>query len=60
MYCLRITSYNVCYTKLLRGLGALQVESMHIANARGSRWADPDLRTWEGDSGSLQRFDWRG
>ena len=42
------------------GLGALQVESMHLANAKGSRWSDPDLRAWDGDSGSLQRFDWRG
>jgi hypothetical protein len=42
------------------GLGALQVESMHLADARGSRWSDPDMRAWQGDSGSLQRFDWRG
>jgi len=42
------------------GLGALQIESMQLANAQGSRWADPDLRAWEGDSGTLHRFDWRG
>ena len=39
---------------------ALQIDGMQLANARGSRWTDPDLRSWEGDSGTLHRFRWSG
>lgn len=39
---------------------AFQIGSMTLASSRGSRWADPDLRRWEGDSGTLHSFDWRG
>ena len=38
--------------------GALQIEGMQLANAKGSRWTDPDMRPWQGDSGTLHRFDW--
>jgi len=38
---------------------AFQVESMHIASSTGSRWSDPELRTWEGDSGNLMSFNWK-
>jgi hypothetical protein len=37
----------------------LQIESMNLASSKGSTWADPDLREWHGDSGTLHRFDWR-
>jgi hypothetical protein len=35
-----------------------QVDSMDLASARGSRWSDPDMRAWEGDSGTLHQFNW--
>jgi hypothetical protein len=38
---------------------AFQVESMHVASSKGSRWSDPELRTWEGDSGNLMSFNWK-
>lgn len=37
----------------------LQIESMNLASSKGSTWADPDLREWHGDSGTLHRFDWQ-
>ncbi|HEU4758846.1 MAG TPA: DUF1326 domain-containing protein [Dehalococcoidia bacterium] len=35
-----------------------QIESMDLASSKGSRFADPDLHAWEGDSGTLHRFNW--
>ena len=35
-----------------------QIESMDLASSKGSRWADPELRSWEGDSGTLHSFNW--
>jgi hypothetical protein len=35
-----------------------QIDSMDLASAKGSRWSDPDLRAWEGDSGTLHKFNW--
>jgi hypothetical protein len=37
----------------------LQIESMDLASSKGSQWSDPDLRRWEGDSGTLHAFNWR-
>jgi hypothetical protein len=45
----------------VRGAAAqagFQLESMDLASSKGSRFADPDLRAWEGDSGTLHKFDW--
>ena len=39
---------------------ALQLESMDLASSKDSRWSDPELRPWEGDSGTLHVFNWRG
>lgn len=36
-----------------------QIESMDLASSKGSRWTDPELRNWEGDSGTLHTFNWR-
>ena len=36
-----------------------QIDSMDLASSKGSRWSDPDMRAWEGDSGTLHRFNWR-
>jgi hypothetical protein len=36
-----------------------QIDSMDLASAKGSRWADPDMRGWEGDSGTLHNFNWK-
>ena len=38
--------------------GAFQLASMDLASSKGSRWADPDLREWNGDSGTLHQFSW--
>jgi hypothetical protein len=38
----------------------LQIESMNLASSDGSRWSDPDFRTWEGSSGNIHAFDWSG
>jgi hypothetical protein len=40
--------------------GALQIDGMQLASAKGSRWSDPDMRAWQGDSGTLHRFAWQG
>lgn len=40
-------------------LAGFQMESMDLASSKGSRWSDPDLRAWEGDSGTLHAFNWR-
>ena len=36
-----------------------QIDSMDLASSKGSRWSDPDMRAWEGDSGTLHEFNWR-
>lgn len=38
---------------------AFQFAGMDLASSRGSRWSDPQLRAWQGDSGTLAQFDWR-
>lgn len=40
-------------------LTGFQIESMHVASSKG-HFADPDLRAWEGDSGTLHEFKWSG
>jgi hypothetical protein len=40
--------------------GAFQSASMELANAKGTRWSDPDLRRWEGDSGTIHAVTWSG
>lgn len=35
-----------------------QFDSMDLASSKGSRWSDPDMRAWEGDSGTLHQFNW--
>jgi hypothetical protein len=37
---------------------ALELDGMQVASAKGSRWADPDMRSWDGDSGTLHNFNW--
>ena len=34
------------------------IDSMDLASNKGSRWADPEMRAWEGDSGTLHAFNW--
>ena len=36
----------------------LQIDGMDLASSKGSQWSDPDLRRWEGDSGTLHAFSW--
>jgi hypothetical protein len=45
----------------VRGAAAqagFQIESMDLASSKGSRFSDPDIRAWEGDSGTLHQFNW--
>ena len=35
-----------------------QIDSMDLASSKGSRWSDPDMRAWEGDSGTMHQFNW--
>jgi len=37
---------------------AFQSASMQLASSKGTRWSDPGLRAWEGDSGTLHTFNW--
>lgn len=39
-------------------LTGFQMESMDLASSKGSRFSDPDIRAWEGDSGTLHQFNW--
>jgi hypothetical protein len=36
-----------------------QLASMDLASSKGSRWSDPNLREWQGDSGTLHEFNWK-
>ncbi len=36
-----------------------QIDGMDLASSKGSTWRDPDLKSWDGDSGTLHKFDWR-
>ena len=40
--------------------GAFQSASMEIANCKETRWADPDMRAWQGDSATVHRVSWNG
>lgn len=35
-----------------------QIESMDLASSKGSRFTDPEMRAWDGDSGTLHNFNW--
>lgn len=35
-----------------------QIDTMDLASSKGSRFSDPDMRSWEGDSGTLHQFKW--
>jgi hypothetical protein len=37
---------------------AFQIASMSLASSKGSRWSDPEMRPWQGDSGNVMTFDW--
>ncbi len=39
-------------------LTAFGMTTMELASSKGSGWHDPDLREWEGDSGTLHDFTW--
>ena len=38
--------------------GAFQSASMELASSKGTRWSDPDLRKWDGDSGTIHSVNW--
>lgn len=40
--------------------GAFQSASMEIASCKETRWADPDMRSWQGDSATVHRVSWSG
>jgi hypothetical protein len=37
---------------------AFQLASMDLASSKGTRWSDPNMRQWQGDSGTLHQFSW--
>lgn len=37
---------------------AFAIDSMILADGRDSDWTDPDIGSWQGDSGTLHQFDW--
>lgn len=37
---------------------AFQLTDFGLASSKGSRWSDPKLRQWQGDSGTLHQFNW--
>lgn len=39
---------------------AFEIDAMDVASSKGSRWSDPELRAWEGDSGNIMAFGWKG
>lgn len=39
-------------------LTGFQMESMGLASSKGSHFSDPDIRPWDGDSGTLHQFNW--
>ena len=39
-------------------MGAFQLERLEVARAAGSHWADPQLRRWDADSGTVGAFEW--
>jgi hypothetical protein len=46
-------------TRLLHGAAAIN-DDIILANGRGSRWHDPEMRPWESaGEASLAEFDWR-
>jgi len=40
-------------------MAAFQLDRLQVARAAGSRFADPQLRRWDADSGTTGPFDWR-
>ena len=34
------------------------IDGMDLASSKGSHFSDPEMRAWEGDSGTLHKFDW--
>jgi hypothetical protein len=38
--------------------GGFLIDTMDLASSKGSHWADPDMRPWDGDSGTLHSFTW--
>jgi hypothetical protein len=40
-------------------MGAFALERLEVARTAGSHWADPDLREWDADSGTVSTFSWR-
>ena len=52
-------SGHVTSVKGAAAQAGFQIESMDLASSKGSTWRDPDLRSWDGDSGTLHVFDWR-
>jgi hypothetical protein len=39
-------------------MAAFNLERLEVARTAGSRWADPEMRRWEADSGTTGAFDW--
>ncbi len=42
----------------MQAQAAFQSASMDLASSKGTRWMDPDMRQWEGDSGTVHQVSW--
>ncbi len=49
---------NPTHVKGAAAQAGFQIDGMDLASSKGSRFSDPDMRTWEGDSGTLHKFNW--
>lgn len=39
-------------------MGAFQLDRLEVARTAGTKWANPDMRHWEADSGTTGAFAW--
>jgi len=51
---------NIATVQGTAAQGAFQSTSMEIASAKGMRWTEPEVRSWEGDSGTVHKVRWAG
>ena len=53
-----ITPYKDAKVQGTAAQGAFQSSSMELGSSKGTRWSDPDLRSWEGDSATIHSVRW--
>lgn len=51
---------RVTKVEAAEAMAVFSVDEGQPTKTTGSRWSDPEMRPWEGDSGMISRFTWRG